>query len=86
MKYFYYKKIIGKHCQTGNIIISDSWPAYNWLDDIHSGYQHVKHNHSIGSFGNSINSSSYIENTWANIKNKSKNLNHIFPNQNCILF
>jgi len=44
------KKIIGKHCYPGNIIISDSWPSYNWLDIIHRGNQHVKNNHSFVTF------------------------------------
>ena len=46
------RKIITKHNDRGNIIITDSWPAYNWLDDINNGYGyvHIKHNHSTGIF------------------------------------
>ena len=66
------KKIISKHIEQGNIIISDLWPAYNLLDDANSGYRHITHYHSNGSFGVLANSSVYIENTRANSKDKKK--------------
>ena len=45
------KKIISKHIEQGNIIISDLWKAYNFLDDAKSGYRNITQNHYIGSFG-----------------------------------
>ena len=80
------KKIITKHIDKGNIIISDSWPSYNWLDDLNNGYVHIKHNHSTGIFGSGLNSSSIIENTWANLKQKIKKIYHKIPNNNFVLF
>ena len=56
------EKIIYKYVEQGNIIISDLCPAFNFLDDINSGYRHITHNHSTESFGVGPNSSSYIEN------------------------
>ena len=80
------KKIISKHIEQGNIIISDLWPAYNFLDDTNSVYRHITHNHLNGSFGVVANSSAYIENSWANLKDKIKKLYHNIPNRNFILF
>ena len=45
------KEIIIKHAGEGNIINSDSWSAYNFLDNSDSGYQHNVYNHSNGIFG-----------------------------------
>ena len=61
-----------KHVSSGNYIISDNWGAYDWLDDIQYGYHHIKHYHSQGSFGTRIISTSFIENTLANLKDKIK--------------
>ena len=80
------KKIISKYIEQGNIIISDPWPAYNFLDDANSDYRHITHNHSIGSFGVGSNSSAYIENSWANLKDKIKKLYYNIQNSNFILF
>jgi len=67
-------------------IITDIWNGYNWLDNNAYGYHHVKHNHSEGSFGYGIFSSSIIENTWANLKEKIKRIYHQIPNKNFIIF
>ena len=42
------KTIIKTHIQTGNIIVSDSWSGYHWLDEPFSGYIHSIHNHEDG--------------------------------------
>ena len=44
------KKIIKNLVQTGNIIVTDGWSAYLWLDLPFSGYIHSKHNHGAGDF------------------------------------
>ena len=79
------KKIISKHIEQGNIIISDLWPTFNFLDDANSGYRHITHNHSNGSFGVGVNSSAYIENSLSNLKDKIKKHN-IITFQIVILF
>ena len=45
------EKIIRTHVKRGNIIVSDAWAAYSWLDDANSGYIHHVHNHGHGDFG-----------------------------------
>lgn len=52
------RKIISKHIDKVNIIISDSSPTYNWLDDLNNEYVHIKHNHSTGA---GLDSTSIIE-------------------------
>ena len=42
------KKIIKTQLQAGNIIVSDSWSGYHWLDEPFSGYIHSIHNHEDG--------------------------------------
>ena len=66
------KIIIIKHNDIGNIIITDSWLAYNWLDELNNGYVNIKYNHSTGGFSSGLNSSSIIESAWANLKEKIK--------------
>ena len=80
------KKIIYKHAEHGNIIISDLWLAYNFLDVINSVYCHITHNLSTGLFGVWPNSSSLIKNCRANLKEKIKKIYHSIPNLNFILF
>ena len=53
------KKIISTHVKKGNIIVSDAWAAYSWLDDMNSGYIHHVHNHGHGDFGFGIDSTSH---------------------------
>ena len=45
------KLIIEKHVMNGNIIVTDSWAGYNFLDYINSSYYHMKYNHANGHFG-----------------------------------
>ena len=80
------RKMISKHIDRGNIIITDSWPIYDWLDDINKGYVHIKHNHSTGVFGFGLNSSSFIESAWANLKEKIEKIYHKIRYKNFVLF
>ena len=75
------KKFINKFVDKGNTIISNGWSSYNYLDNPDSGYIHVKHIHSAGSFGAGILSTSHIESIWAQIKSKIKETYHIIPNK-----
>ena len=52
--------IIEKHVGKGNIINSHPWPAYNFLDNIDSGYMHNICNHISGILG----LTSRIESKW----------------------
>ena len=58
------KEIIVKHVGEGNTINSDSWSAYNFLDNSDSGYQHNVYKHANGIFG----LTSRIEGIWSEIK------------------
>ena len=50
------KKFINKFIGYGNIIVSDGWSAYSWIDDNNSGYSHITHIHSGGDFGLGLSS------------------------------
>ncbi len=76
------KTIIEKHIGKGNIINTDSWSAYNFLDNIDSGYLHNAYNHNRGIF----RLTSRIESIWHEIKEKIKSMYHTFNNQNFIYF
>ena len=67
-------KFIKKFILPGNIIISDSWGGYNWLNHPNSGYKHISFNHSSGSFGSGLTSTSHMESIWSIIKAKIKNI------------
>lgn len=64
------KKFITKLVKKSNTIISDMWPGYEFLDNIHSGYRHIKCNHGRGQFGLGMQSTSHIEAIWGILKNK----------------
>lgn len=76
------KTIIEKHIGKGNIINTDSWSAYNFLDNIDSGYLHNAYNHNRGIFG----LTSRIESIWHEMKEKIKSMYHTINNQNFIYF
>ncbi len=76
------KTIIEKHICKGNIINADSWPAYNFLDNIDSGFLHNSYNHNRGIFG----LTSRIESIWDEMKEKIKSMYHTINNQNFIYF
>lgn len=74
------KKFISKYVETGNNIVSDGWSSYNYLDNINSGYLHIKHIHGAGAFRWGAQSTSHIESIWAQIKAKIKETYHAIPN------
>ena len=80
------KKIIGAHVQKGNIIVSDNWGGYRWLDEVNSGYFHSTHTHSLGNFGSGTDSTSHIEQLWAHLKLIIKKIYNIIPKNNFIYF
>ena len=59
------KKIIKAHIATGNIITSEGWGGYSWIDQPFSGYIHSTHNHGNGDFGTGVESTSHIEALWS---------------------
>ena len=63
--------------QTGNIIISDAWRGYLFLDRPNSGYIHHTYNHGHGNFGMGNDSTSHIEGIWSEIKFLIKKIYHI---------
>ena len=80
------KKIIGAHVQKGNIIVSDNWGGYRWLDEVNSGYFHSTHTHSLGNFGSGSDITSHIEQLWAHLKLIIKKIYNIIPKNNFIYF
>lgn len=59
------KNFIRRHIETGNVIFSDGWQAYNWLNEPSSGYQHKVHIHGAHDFGYGLESIAHIESLWA---------------------
>ena len=80
------KKIINAHIKKGNIIVSDSWGGYAWLNDENSGYIHSTHIHAQGNFGNGNDSTSHIEQLWAHLKLIIKKIYNTIPKKNFIYF
>ena len=73
-------------CKKGNTIISDGWAGYQFLDSPNSGYSHIIQNHSFGSFGYGLESTSYIEAIWKILKSKIKSIYHVIPYKNLMRF
>ena len=57
------KNIIEKHIKGGNIIYTDCWNGYNFLNNINSNYVYITFNHSNGHFGKK----SRIDSIWGEI-------------------
>ena len=60
------KKIILHHIGSGNNIITDGWPSYNWLSSFN--YNHIRHIHGRNDFGHGLESTSHIEQIWEQLK------------------
>lgn len=82
----YFKKIITTHINIGNYIITDLWRGYNFLDDPRIGYIHNTYNHSIGSFGSGLDSTSRIESVWNKLKGMLKRIYNTIRSKNSIYF
>ena len=61
------KKFVYAHIKPGNIIVTDSWGAYIWLDT-DNNYIHSVHNHNHGDFGYGQERTSHIESVLGNLK------------------
>lgn len=79
-------KFITTFVPKGNYIISDGWQGYQWLDNILSGYRHIKHIHNHGIFGFGLESSSHIESIWNSLKLKIKSIYKTIPQKNFLFF
>ena len=78
------KIFIKKFVETGNTIVTDCRNAYNYLDNAHSGYIHIKKLLNVGSFGIGLHSTPHIEPILAQIKSKIKETYHSIPNNSLI--
>ena len=76
------KKIIEKHVGLGNIIYTDSWAGYNFLDRANSGYQHNVAILNLGIFG----LTSRIEGIWGEIKALIKKMYVSIPSNHFVYF
>lgn len=54
-------KFVYIHVKPKNIIVSDGWWGYTFLNNNNRGYDHHVHNHGHGDFGTGYDSTSYIE-------------------------
>ena len=80
------KNIINRYIPKGNIIVTDDFASYRWLDDPSSGYAHSVHNHGHGNFGSGLDSTSHIEALWSNLKSLIKTVYTVIPKENFSLF
>ena len=80
------KNIINRYIPRGNIIVTDDFSSYRWLDDPSSGYVHSVHNHGHGNFGSGLDSTSHIEALWSNLKSLIKTVYTVIPKENFSLF
>lgn len=55
------KKIVTKHVKVDNILVTDQWPCYIWINYPNSGYIHSVHNHGHDDFCRGLESTSNIE-------------------------
>ena len=74
------KKFFEKFIKKGNTIATDGWISYYYLDEVNSGYTHIKYKHGAGSFGFGIQSASHIKSIWSQLKSKIKATYNTIPN------
>ena len=65
-----------------NYIVTDGWSEYDFLEVPYSGYRRFKHNHGGGYLGYWQQSTSHMENIWAQIRGKIKEFYHFIPHKN----
>ena len=70
---------IKKYIPLGNTIINDWFSSYNFLVQFWSGYNYIKHLHGGGDFGLGLQSTSYIESLWSQIKGIIKSSYYSIP-------
>ncbi len=78
------QKMIEKHVFNGNIIVSDAWSGYSFLNDIHSCNIHHVYNHGRGNFGRGLDSTSHIEGFWSELKSYVKKMYYSIQSYNFI--
>ena len=61
------EKIIRHHFAASNNIITDRWGAYQWMNNIHFGYNRIIHIHGNHNFGHGEESTSHIESCWTDL-------------------
>lgn len=81
------KIFVTNHIAPGTKIVTDGWLGYSFLDDDdNSVWEHEIHHHGGGDFGFGSNSTSHIENCWANLKYQIKSIYNKIPKANFIFF
>ena len=70
---------IKNYIPLGNIIITDGFSSYNLLNQFESSYNHIKHLRWGGDFGLGLQSTSYIESLWSQIKGIIKSSYYSIP-------
>ena len=75
-----------KFIKRGNIIITDSWAAYDWISLPNSGYTHITYVHGHGQFGYGDESTSHIEQLWSVLKTIFKRIYVTIPSNYFNLF
>ena len=80
------KTIILKHVQKGNIVNTDGWSGYLFLNNPANGYIHHTYNHARGNFGTGLDSTSRIESVWSELKSKITKIYNSIQSTNFIYF
>lgn len=73
------REFITSFVKKGNYIITDSWPAYSFLDKPGSGYRRIKHIHGGGDFSFGIQLTSTSKVSCPRLKAKLKRHNIYIP-------
>lgn len=76
---------IKKYIEPGNNIITDFWPAYNFLN-YKNDYNRIRHVHKRWDFGLGVDSILNIESLWNILKLNIKSCYYIIPNKDLIKF
>ena len=72
----YLNNFIRSLIQPGNVIVSEGWSTYSFLNNINSGYNNLTFNHGHGNFGHGINTTSHIEGFYGFMKNTMIKIYH----------
>ena len=67
------KKFIKSYVKSGNVLVTDGWGAYQWIYSF-INFTHSTHNHGLGDFSYGLDSTSYVESLWSNLKNILRNI------------
>lgn len=53
---------------TGNELVIDGCPGYDWANNAGSGYRRYTHIHGRNGFGRGLDSTIHVESIWAQVK------------------